>query len=330
MNNSNGKTVKDDSRAWELAGFTGEEGNLTLIAEWSRINLLIPPKVDLDYLEGKPIVRYPVSDGWVRTAKRQIDLKTLMMKGWKTRVDNDNLLDEFMKLGRLGDTSDAAGIVAAFAKRWGPLWTCAGRGYDHLDCHWSLQGAMRDHDPCGWAPYEFVEEFIAKGRQARAALDAAASLRLGEPVREDIWFDLDYPGAVSERVAQIAKDMAQMDLGLQRSFFTLVLNHYLSIMPGHPGVHLNWYQGNDQPALVVTSGLGFVRAAWLNIAQVIAGVRSLLICNGCGEPYARQGRSPKKGGRNFCPDCGPGSDYSASKRIHWQSSHNVKSPRNRR
>jgi DNA-directed RNA polymerase subunit RPC12/RpoP len=100
-------------------------------------------------------------------------------------------------------------------------------------------------------------------------------------------------------------------LAKQRWIVATIIDQRLALLPGAPTLWVEWDGRN--PTLTIESGMGFIRAAWLHVAQLAAGVRSLYICDGCGKPYPRR-RQAKKGQKQFCPECGA----RASKRLWWR------------
>ena len=174
------------------------------------------------------------------------------------------------------------------------------------------------HDPCKWTNIEEIDHFIGKAKQARAALNAAVQLRDGKPVPTELWLILDYD-VLDGYDEDTAKFVAMQDQSWQKWWLSGFVNKYLTMIPGGPGIWISWEE--ESPMLRMTTGLGFIRALWLEIAQSIANVRSLFICNGCHKVYVRTIRRPRRGARNLCPNCGTNDGYRATKREYWRRSH---------
>ena len=91
-----------------------------------------------------------------------------------------------------------------------------------------------------------------------------------------------------------------------------IVNRYITV-PGGLTPSLAHNGLNERPKLHITSRLGFIRAVWMEIAQLISVAHKLYCCDGCGEFYKRTEKKPKTGQRNYCPDCGKDGGYRHSK-----------------
>jgi hypothetical protein len=92
-----------------------------------------------------------------------------------------------------------------------------------------------------------------------------------------------------------------------------LVNHYIA-KPGGLAPCLAYDGTREGPQLRIASQLGFLRAVWIEIAQLISGVHLLYCCDGCREFYKRMGPKPKEGQKNYCPKCGMEGGYKVAKR----------------
>jgi DNA-directed RNA polymerase subunit RPC12/RpoP len=294
---------------WDIAGLTDEEGRLRPYLGGGSA-LWVPPEATLITLsvvtgpaiedeERIPYLQYPIHVYWKEHLNDgslgPLDLGFLEQVGWKVREETTGLLEDFVRIAE-GKPEK----VRRFVLKWGPLWLCR----RHNDCFWTLPvpPASRENR-CMWQPEEGVHEFQANARQARAAFDIAASLVQNEPAPAEPWRDLGWPFAIPR------------DLKTQRYFLTWTINKYLSL-PDGPRLLVTW-PDNSKARLSIYTGLGFFQVAWLQIAQLITGGKSLYVCTGCGKPYIRHKRKPPEGAANYCEECGSKTskrDYARRKR----------------
>ena len=139
-------------------------------------------------------------------------------------------------------------------------------------------------------------------------LDAAARLREGQPVPAPLWTKMGMGRKESD---------SEAPLSLQRTLLAQVINRYLKAPKGFH-LTITWAE-TKATNLILRSGIGFLSAVWVEIAQVLSQERGLFRCDECGRPYLRKGRRPKAGERNYCPMCGERGK--ASKRRSWTIHH---------
>lgn len=303
--------VTSASISFECLGGMDEDGN-TLPA-WGHHAIWVPPYVDV---VGERIT-YPVAEHWATPQ----DFNPLREMGWTVRVDAAELVPALCALA--GCSSNTQGRrVKSFVTQWGPLWTCT----EHSDCHYSREGAMQE-PPCRWDHVEWIEDFTVKACQVKAALDAALLLKDGRAVPQDIWLKL-FPVPALEAGARWDHDTTgteswgRLPLPLQWRFLCNVVNCYITVVPGGFTLWLGWDTANkvlSTPTLIFSPGLGFIRMAWLQIAQRIAQIDRRYVCDGCGQTYERTMRRPRRGERNYCPTCGKDDGYRESKRRAWHT-----------
>ncbi len=164
--------------------------------------------------------------------------------------------------------------------------------------------AHRSRSPCKWRNVEPVDLFLTEARRIEAILETSSRLRQAKRVPAEVWRRGEW-GGLGEL------NNHRLDLAMQRWIAAAIVDQRLALLPGAPTLSLQWHRRN--PTLEIESGMGFIRAAWLQVAQLITRVRSLYICDGCGKPYPRK-RQAKKGQRQFCPECGS----TAAKRLWWR------------
>jgi hypothetical protein len=178
--------------------------------------------------------------------------------------------------------------VAEFVLKWGPLWACR----SHVNCIFT-SGKLGDNRlPCFWAPREdpYLIEYLAS--QFSALNEIALALRIYKPGKS--W------SAIFPEDVVISK----WPIPKQRRLFASLVN--LNLSPCGPGLVLQWEK--DVANLRFSTGLGFYRLAWIQLAQSVSEAVLLYTCSGCDRPYLRDRRSTRE--RNFCSHCGKG----ASKR----------------
>jgi hypothetical protein len=293
-------------RDLHLAGFeTVEAFGLTH-------RIMIPPTVDIrahrspvvETHDPTPMVCYPLPPGWQRTAPI-IDLTALDRGGWLAVETTEGLLNNFINLAELAsEAPDAQAIQAVrrFVCHWGPLWLCRNRRHGR-DCFWTVATAICwPGNPCQWVPREEVVLFLQYARQAKAAFLAGHEVRQGKPAPRELLRTL---GARDE---QLGYDVPQ-----QREFLRRMLNRYVMGPLGFQ-VGTVWTDRRG-PRLMLHSGLGFFRAVWLEITQLVCGARLVSQCDSCGQLYLRKGRRPQEGRRNYCASCGTGEGYRMAKQV---------------
>ena len=294
---------------WELAGFIGDSGKLSPIQGHPEI--IAPPSVEVVKVGGAYALKYPVPKD-VALPMIRSRVGDLLKNGWERHAGR-SLLEEFLALAEVDDDS-AVERVKTFATRWGPLWLCDTGGGVHQMCHWSPEGGdHRRRDPCRWSGVEPVKLFVSRARQAKAALDAGAALEDGKSIPSDLWRTLGRESFV--RLSGVREWIGQYG-DFDRILLGMAVNMYIG---GHAGGCTVSMELEPEPHLKITSGFGFIRAAWLGIAQTITDVHNLSVCDECHQTYSRRMRKVRNGERSLCPKCGSESGYRASKRRWWNS-----------
>jgi hypothetical protein len=332
-----------DSIDWEIAGFTGEG---TLDAFGTLHPIWVPPEVALEdrhpwaslrYGENlTPTLVYPVPENWplvvidVRWPPVVINADILELKdiGWTARGETAGLLEDFLRLARNDETQHTLDektmeAVRTFAKTWGPLWRCTNDR--HWDCHWTSYSTavqkyyngiigelsnreLSQFEPspfCSWVPQEEVLEFVRKANEAKAVLDLAAHIRAD--VKKPI------PDNPLRILRERPPEQQNAQLSWARRMISSRVNSYLWPLGG-VYLQVTWNEGQHS-SLRLSSGIGFIHAVWMKIAQLLSDAKGVYWCDGCGRPYIRTERKPQTGRRNYCPDCGMGGRFRAAKRL---------------
>jgi hypothetical protein len=247
-----------------------------------------------------------------------IDVRELEAIGWRRQTEPRRMLRSFLDLAQEPITTRTQEAVKAFAERWGPLWLCRNR--EHQDCHWVPRGHPGwSWSPCLWAPCEEVREFVRKAWQARVVVDMGAALRQNQPAPAHLW---PYLRRVLSPAYGVLAEQYRQNVAMQRQVLTAVVNMYLAGSLGAFGgarLWMLWDEGHVSPSLHFHSGLGFLPAVWIEIAQALSDRHGMLQCDGCQEFYMRTGRRPKKGQKNYCDRC----RKTGPKRLWWHTHRGV-------
>lgn len=206
-------------------------------------------------------------------------------KGRFRRVDPNGMLDRFQRISRGAD-------VAAFARDFGTIGVCL---------HHQPSSHRTQCRPLGWPNVaEPIDTWLDFAAQARALIHLGADLRepnLRRTERRRLWSIVGGPddevlGDFHENVLQ--RRGAQFMV----SFF---VREWLELGDARPA--LVWPpRTRATPTLELTAGGTFGQLA-IQLAITIAGAHDLAICDGCRLFYARQGRKPQRGRRNYCSTC---------------------------
>jgi hypothetical protein len=257
-------------------------------ARWLEVRAVIDPTV-------LQVMGWNAADWGPRVSA--IDGLALQEIGWQRKVldpytETSTLLDAFLRLAEPetldDDTLEAyAQRVAQFVTTWGPLWVC--RNYSHTGfCHWSGRGVIeRPENPCAWSPTEEIREFHPHARRVRAVLEAASALRTDRPIPKKLlpWLRMPATASIAEQWDQLA----------------FVVNGALWAHGGAT-IDLRVRQGSGL-GLVIHSGTSFLGAVWMQVAQALGNAKGVLQCDSCARWYFRTGRRPKRGQKQFCPEC---------------------------
>lgn len=173
-----------------------------------------------------------------------------------------------------------------FAQRYGPLWACTRHRFP---CLW--RGANLPVGPSGYGPpcrWENMEPFdwwLGAAEHIRAVLSAVDRWRNGESLRPQDWQNMGW------RVPE--KPLGRFGEGL---IISATISGYLQ----EYGVHITVNETLDP---IIHAGLGFFPALWQEVVAIAAGAQRLAVCSNCAYPYLARQRAPKRGQRNYCPNC---------------------------
>lgn len=232
--------------------------------------------------------------------------------GWQEKSVDSGLLEAFVPLAGASDDQ-----VKRFALTWGPLWVCAGKGPAHGFCFWSWEGSYRGglgrrtRNPCMWRALESTDQFRREAMRLHGVLKGFSELKAGHAVSQTLWASIGFS-------PEIAEMKEYLDHGRQYVELFALVNSFLFHLPGKPGFFLEPGHAGH-PQLTISTGLGFLRRAWLQAAQALGGAHGFYFCDGCGRGYLRTAmRRVRRGNRNYCPECGRNDGYRLSKRTHWK------------
>ena len=249
--------------------------------------------------------------------------QSLLRAGWHYKYlqpsESKKLVGEFLNLARF-PLEEAGEVVREFVLRWGPMWLCP----MHADCCWtppsySNSNPYNIQHRCRWFSSEPVVVFLAKAKQAEAAIEIGGYLSQNEHAPMEYWRTLNgqigvgYETQFSNGAIGRLDGRGEADLWVQQGHLVREVNRFLTIANG-PTRRLSWSRRLNRAVMVQDTGLGFFRLVWLQIAQTLCGGKGIFKCDGCLRYYIELKRKPAVGKHQFCPQCG-GSRQRASKRL---------------
>ena len=241
--------------------------------------------------------------------------------------NQSRLLGQFVRLAN-GDEA----TITSFAMRWGVLDLC-GHGYprshDSSVAASELNGRVMPVRICsqdtatrpgGWRS-EPLERWRALAGQGAAMLQIAQGLRLGRPVRAEVWAPLQELFVLDPVIldrdlfqppqAKNWKRVATADLPLTGRIGGIRLTYRSEEGPalafavrrwlelGGVRVHFDWIENHGKVSFGGTSLFGALATL---LATGVSG-SALLMCDECHLPFVPLKRRPPAGTRHFCPDC---------------------------
>jgi hypothetical protein len=250
------------------------------------------------------------------------DLEAMEAIGWQWvrhphGVRRQTLLDDVVRIAVPDPFTGACeAAIIRFVRKWGPLWVCR-NCFPRFCCIDAFYPWKPGSDRCAWSPIEEVYVFWAFAWQVRAVLAVWDSLRRGEPVSADLYEHL--PSSMWEELG------ADPDIAAQRRCLGDIMDLMLGYVAREGIIRLGMqWESGDKPVLKLSTGYSVWHATWLHVAQKLTGPYSIQQCDGCGGPYAREGRRPQAGRKNFCPACrGTNADgeamHRAAKKLYARS-----------
>ncbi len=197
-------------------------------------------------------------------------------------VEPHGMLDRFI---RIEDGDD----VVAFARRYGVLEICRHR-------------LPSSHVPSGCVPHpsaDPLDRWLFWSRQARTLLEIATLLQDEKPGTRELWertFEEQRGGARWARYELLLQKISR-DVEGSRLYLTSLVNEWLRL----GNVRLGFVWATERPELPTLSAGTF---GLLGVQLALAIARAdFRVCDGCGRRYARTGRAPQRGRKNFCPEC---------------------------
>ena len=191
------------------------------------------------------------------------------------------------------------------------------------DSH-NLKCRSQQQDLTRWNPSysEPLDRWFLYVDLARSILGAAAALHQGRNASQREWESIYLAqggvGPIDELI-----EVFNQGPGLARIFIASAVNHWLGIGGVLP--QLRW--GNE-PDSNPTFSLNAKTFGLLGV-QLMVGVakgHSTYFCDGCGNPYLREGRKPQTGRRNFCRACG---EKASNRQRQQRHSNKIKAQANR-
>jgi hypothetical protein len=216
------------------------------------------------------------------------------------RANFEGALDAFKNI------EDEVG-VRKFARRYGPLFLCRhDKPYTHNPPAYNSTGdGARGCRPRNWRElpaWEPVSAWLMYAERTRELLRAAANLHLnklddrdwevltGRP--RDLASEQGWEKAFGRRVGSRER------LNNARLLLSMDINQWI----GDAAVRPTFWWLNDAPDIrLAGSPLGMIA---IQLAAEVSQAPAFNQCDGCKQPYFRQGKKPQSGRRNFCPDCG--------------------------
>lgn len=269
----------------------------------ARGGIWVPPDAKLDFVEGKPYVFYPVPKNWPSTISiQQLNFEELKKLGWTYKESTDKLLDDFVKLANATPNK-----VLNFVKKWGPLWFCVSHSTHNPDLAGmtgvEIVSFIHPVGPlhgdvslgfcwCSWVPAENVSFFVREAKRAKAALSIYTCLKLEKEEDPTDWAALGFSGKL--KFADTAS--AEEKKFIKKMFLCRFVESRLS--------EVGFSIDPQDLKLQIVFDLGFIRAAWMQLAQSMTAMRGIYVCDGCGKVYVRALKKPVEGKFNFCPQCG--------------------------
>ena len=219
-------------------------------------------------------------------------------------TDPRGMLNAFTRINKTQD-------VERFARRYGVLGICR---HGLPDSH-DLKCRSQQDDLTRWNPSysEPLDRWFFYVDLARSILSAAAALHQGRNASQRDWASIYLAqggvGPIDELV-----EVFNQGPGLARNFIASAVTHWLGIGGVLP--QLQWGNESDSnPSFSLTA-----KTFGLLGVQLMVGVakgHSTYFCDGCGNPYLREGRKPQTGRRNFCRECGEKVSNRQRQKKHW-------------
>ena len=284
------------------AGLMDDEGRLASPVG-ARGGIWVPPDAKLEFVEGKPYIFYPVPPNWPSTISiQQLNFEELRKLGWTYKENTDKLLDDFVKLANATPNK-----VLKFVKKWGPLWACVSHSTHKANLAdvlgVEIVSLIHPIGPlhgdaalgfcwCSWVPAENVSSFVREAKRAKAALSIYTCFKLGKEEDPNDWGTLGFEGKLK------ITDNASAE---EKNFIKkMLLCNFVESRLSEVGFSID----PQSLKLQIVFDLGFLRAAWLQLAQAMTAMRGIYVCDGCGDVYVRALKKPVEGKFNFCPQCG--------------------------
>jgi hypothetical protein len=298
------------------------EGELEAIFGGQHV-IWVPPSISLsEDSTPQPYIVYPMPEHW-ELKGTESGIHALVQMGWQPKADTANLLKDFLGLVQEEDftrefrrediTEELLIKVKTFVHQWGPLWVCREPSHDKNlfgKCYWSPLAYEHCiyNTRCRWERFEDIIEFIEQAQYAKAVLRAASLVQQGKYVSKNLWdvlkskyFRVHHLTGTRKILARLSEFIELPEnkyIPYRKLYLSLIVNEHLADLRA-PRLLLLW-AGDAKLSLV--SGIGFIRAVWVEIAQILGNAKSFCYCAGCGCFYLSKRKTKYcevcRGGKN--------------------------------
>jgi len=208
------------------------------------------------------------------------------------------LLDAFVSLAKASDEK-----ILSYANRWGPLALCEKHklplthppvnGIDYCGKLHARSITYRDlngNRATGKAPSEPLESWRNYAAGAKALLNLAASLHLGEPGQLEDWRTLGETEQPTGITTKVRRENA-------RWIFSQTVQTWLR----NAGIRVVYQWLGETPELTI-GGQWLFGALSLQLAMAVGQSGGLATCTACSIFYTPS-RRPRSGQRHYCASC---------------------------
>lgn len=230
--------------------------------------------------------------------------------------------------------------ILKFAENYGPLWICSHHNHAGLDyrfgpawhflhpvrsegtlgevnggCRWNLREPIVAYKSLGVLAealvglYDMAKRYGREPDEIQLAelLERIHTLDVGWPSAWALWHHVfEWNGEVMHSLRLVKKGLETWGGGLRNvafRFMGLFLAGKLQPETARAVTRLVVPEFG-QPYFETTPGFGIDSALWFEMAELVFGAKRILRCSMCGNMYRREGKLPRQGENNYCPDCG--------------------------
>ncbi len=253
---------------------------------------------------------------------------------WIEKRPKQGVLDAVLSLANASPER-----ILRFAENYGPLWICSHHNHVGLDyrfgpawhflhpvrsegtirevkggCRWNLREPLAAYKNLGLLAealaslYDMALGFGEEPSEWRLAelLEKIQVLDMGWPSAWDLWHHVfEWNCEVMPPLRLVQKGLKTWG-GLQKvafRFIALFLAGKLQPETARAVTRLV-VPDSGQLCFETTPGFGIESSLWLEMAELLFGAKWILRCSMCGNMYCREGKHPRQGENNYCPECG--------------------------